>query len=185
MQGGYLAQLQGPLCFTSSPRRFPRRLDREFRCQAGRGSALNERESTMSILRTRVAGSARRTIVAAAVAGTAFAGALGGSTAAHAATNGIVVREPAEDSNQALASPQRPGPASGQPGRLDDATAARIIRIHQDQAGDLMLFQNQARLRAGASGSWLRRAPGEAVTNISLPWPPPGKRPMGVLVANQ
>ena len=47
----------------------------------------------MSILRTRVVGSARRTLVAAAVAGTAFAGALGGGTAAHAATNGIVVRE--------------------------------------------------------------------------------------------
>ena len=31
-----------------------------------------------------------------------------------------------------------------QPGRLDDATVARIIRVHQDQADDLMLFQNQA-----------------------------------------
>jgi hypothetical protein len=47
----------------------------------------------MSILRTRVVGSARRTIVAAAVAGTALAGALGGGTAAHAATDGIVVRQ--------------------------------------------------------------------------------------------
>jgi hypothetical protein len=46
----------------------------------------------MSILRTRV-GSARRTMVAAAVLGAAFAGALGGGTAAHAATDGIVVRE--------------------------------------------------------------------------------------------
>ena len=27
---------------------------------------------------------------------------------------------------------------------LDDATVARIIRVHQDQADDLMLFQNQA-----------------------------------------
>ena len=35
-------------------------------------------------------------------------------------------------------------PALAQPGRLDDATVARIIRVHQDQAGDLMLFQNQA-----------------------------------------
>jgi hypothetical protein len=27
---------------------------------------------------------------------------------------------------------------------LDDATVARIIRVHRDQAGDLTLFQNQA-----------------------------------------
>jgi hypothetical protein len=27
---------------------------------------------------------------------------------------------------------------------LDDATAARIIRVHRDQARDLRLFQNQA-----------------------------------------
>ena len=26
----------------------------------------------------------------------------------------------------------------------DDATVARIIRVHRDQAGDLTLFQNQA-----------------------------------------
>ncbi len=31
-----------------------------------------------------------------------------------------------------------------QPYRLDDATVARIIRVHQDQADDLTLFQNQA-----------------------------------------
>jgi len=41
----------------------------------------------MSILRTR------RTLVTAAVAGTALAGALGVGTVAHAATNGIIVRE--------------------------------------------------------------------------------------------
>ncbi|HUY49245.1 MAG TPA: hypothetical protein VMV92_26580 [Streptosporangiaceae bacterium] len=35
-------------------------------------------------------------------------------------------------------------PALAQPGRLDDATVARIIQVHQDQAGDLVLFQNQA-----------------------------------------
>jgi hypothetical protein len=35
-------------------------------------------------------------------------------------------------------------PALAQPGRLDDATVARIIRVHQGQADDLMLFQNQA-----------------------------------------
>jgi hypothetical protein len=35
-------------------------------------------------------------------------------------------------------------PALVQPGRPDDATVARIIRVHQDQADDLMLFQNQA-----------------------------------------
>jgi hypothetical protein len=35
-------------------------------------------------------------------------------------------------------------PALAQPYRLDDATVARIIRVHQDQADDLMLFQNQA-----------------------------------------
>ncbi len=35
-------------------------------------------------------------------------------------------------------------PALAQPGRLDDATVAWIIRVHQDQVGDLVLFQNQA-----------------------------------------
>jgi hypothetical protein len=35
-------------------------------------------------------------------------------------------------------------PAPARPGRLDDATVARIIRVHQDQAGDLVYFQNQA-----------------------------------------
>jgi len=35
-------------------------------------------------------------------------------------------------------------PALAQPYRLDDATVARIIRVHQDQADDLVLFQNQA-----------------------------------------
>jgi hypothetical protein len=35
-------------------------------------------------------------------------------------------------------------PALAQPYRLDDATVARIIRVHQDPAGDLVLFQNQA-----------------------------------------
>ena len=35
-------------------------------------------------------------------------------------------------------------PALAQPGRLDDATVARIIRMHQDQADDVVLFQNQA-----------------------------------------
>jgi hypothetical protein len=35
-------------------------------------------------------------------------------------------------------------PALARPGRLDDATVARIIRVHQDQASDLDLFQDQA-----------------------------------------
>jgi hypothetical protein len=35
-------------------------------------------------------------------------------------------------------------PALARPGRLDNATVADIIRVHQDQAGDLVLFQNQA-----------------------------------------
>lgn len=35
-------------------------------------------------------------------------------------------------------------PARSQPYLLDDATVARIIRVHRDQAGDLDLFQNQA-----------------------------------------
>lgn len=35
-------------------------------------------------------------------------------------------------------------PALARPYRLDDATVARIIRVHQAQAGDLVLFQNQA-----------------------------------------
>jgi hypothetical protein len=30
------------------------------------------------------------------------------------------------------------------PGRLDDAAVARITRVHQEQAGDLVYFQNQA-----------------------------------------
>jgi hypothetical protein len=35
-------------------------------------------------------------------------------------------------------------PALAEPYRLDDATVAGIIRVHQDQADDLVLFQNQA-----------------------------------------
>jgi hypothetical protein len=35
-------------------------------------------------------------------------------------------------------------PALARPGRLDDATVARIIRVHHDQAGDLVYFQSQA-----------------------------------------
>lgn len=35
-------------------------------------------------------------------------------------------------------------PALARPGRLDDATVADIIRVHKDQADDLVLFQNQA-----------------------------------------
>lgn len=35
-------------------------------------------------------------------------------------------------------------PALARPYRLDDATVARVIRVHQDQADDLVLFQNQA-----------------------------------------
>jgi hypothetical protein len=35
-------------------------------------------------------------------------------------------------------------PARSQPYLLDDATVARIIGVHHDQAGDLDLFQNQA-----------------------------------------
>jgi hypothetical protein len=35
-------------------------------------------------------------------------------------------------------------PARSQPYLLDDATVARIIEVHRDQAGDLDLFQNQA-----------------------------------------
>jgi hypothetical protein len=35
---------------------------------------------------------------------------------------------------------------------LDDATVARIIRVHRDQAGDLTLFQNQAGRRKTCPG---------------------------------
>jgi hypothetical protein len=35
-------------------------------------------------------------------------------------------------------------PARSQPYLLDDATVARVIGVHHDQAGDLDLFQNQA-----------------------------------------
>jgi len=37
-----------------------------------------------------------------------------------------------------------PQPGLARPGRLDDAAVARIIRVHQEQAGDLVYFQNQA-----------------------------------------
>lgn len=41
-------------------------------------------------------------------------------------------------------------PARARPSVLDDATVARIIRVHHDQAADLTLFQNQAsRWKAG------------------------------------
>ena len=41
-------------------------------------------------------------------------------------------------------------PARVRPYLLDDATVARIIQVHRDQAGDLALFQNQAgRWKAG------------------------------------
>jgi hypothetical protein len=43
-------------------------------------------------------------------------------------------------------------PALARPGRLDDATVADIIRVHKDQAGDLVLFQNQADRWKTASG---------------------------------
>ena len=43
-------------------------------------------------------------------------------------------------------------PALARPYQLDDATVARTIRVHQDQADDLTLFQNQA-------GRW-KAAPG-------------------------
>ena len=50
-------------------------------------------------------------------------------------------------------------PALAQPGRLDDATVARIIRVHQGQAADLMLFQNQAdRWNAGPGLTPAQRA---------------------------
>lgn len=35
-------------------------------------------------------------------------------------------------------------PALARPGLLDNAAVADIVRVHQDQAGDLVLFQNQA-----------------------------------------
>jgi hypothetical protein len=35
-------------------------------------------------------------------------------------------------------------PALAEPHRLDDATVARIVRVHSDQAADLVLFGNQA-----------------------------------------
>jgi hypothetical protein len=44
-------------------------------------------------IRTRIEGNARRILVTAAVAGTALAGALVSGTAAHAATDGIIVRD--------------------------------------------------------------------------------------------
>jgi hypothetical protein len=35
-------------------------------------------------------------------------------------------------------------PALARPYQLDDATVARTVRVHEDQADDLVLFQNQA-----------------------------------------
>ena len=43
-------------------------------------------------------------------------------------------------------------PARSQPYLLDDATVARIIRVHRDQAGDLDLFRNQADLWKASPG---------------------------------
>ncbi len=54
-------------------------------------------------------------------------------------------------------------PALAQPGRLDDATVARVIRVHQDQAGELMLLQKpdrQMERRAWAHPGPARRRPG-------------------------
>jgi len=64
-------------------------------------------------------------------------------------------------------------PALAQPGRLDDATVARIIRVHQDQADDVVLFQNQADRRNDVPGltpgrSVLRTSPPEAASRRSL-----------------
>ncbi len=51
------------------------------------------------------------------------------------------IREGVEATRRQLELPQ---PARARPYVLDDATVARIIRVHRDQAGDLTLFQNQA-----------------------------------------
>jgi hypothetical protein len=50
-------------------------------------------------------------------------------------------------------------PARERPWLLDDATVARTIRVHREQAGDLTLFQNQAdRWKAAASLTAAQRA---------------------------
>ncbi len=50
-------------------------------------------------------------------------------------------------------------PARARPYVLDDATVARIIRVHRDQADDLALFQNQAdRWKTGPSLTDVQRA---------------------------
>lgn len=50
-------------------------------------------------------------------------------------------------------------PARARPYVLDDATVARIIRVHRDQADDLTLFQNQAdRWKTGPGLTGAQRA---------------------------
>lgn len=44
-------------------------------------------------------------------------------------------------------------PALARPYQLDDATVARTVRVHQDQADDLVLFQNQADKWSAMPGS--------------------------------
>ena len=53
-------------------------------------------------------------------------------------------------------------PARARPYVPDDATVARIIRVHRDQAGDLTLFQNQAGRRKTDPGLTDAQRPGIA-----------------------
>ena len=73
-------------------------------------------------------------------------------------------------------------PARARPYVLDDATVARIIRVHRDQAGDLTLFQNQAGRRKTDPGLTDAQRAGIAAyetliaqlagsTATSWPWP--------------
>jgi hypothetical protein len=54
-------------------------------------------------------------------------------------------------------------PARSRPYLLDDATVARIVQVHRDQASDLDLFQNQAdRWKAGPGLTETQRDGGAA-----------------------
>ena len=59
-------------------------------------------------------------------------------------------------------------PALAQPYRLDYATVARISRVHQDQADDLVLCQNQAD-KWNAMPGLGRDQPVPLVPQVSLP----------------
>ncbi len=69
-------------------------------------------------------------------------------------------------------------PARVRPYRLDEATVARIIRVHRDQARDLTLFQNQAGRRKTDPGlTCAQRADPAAYETLIATTPGQQRRP--------